>query len=82
MNDFGNHHSNCIASAMVKTPMYDYAEQQGSKEQMDNHIKKYPLGVGKPEYVANTAIFLLSDASKWMTGKTITLDGGFLLGDF
>lgn len=74
--------SNCIASAMVKTPMYDYAQQQGTKEQMDEHVNKYPLGVGLPEDVANTAIFLLSDASRWMTGQTITLDGGFLLGDF
>ena len=74
--------SNCIASAMVKTPMFETAENQGSKERMDEHIKKYPLGVGYPEDVANAAIYLLSPASKWMTGKTITLDGGFLLGDF
>ena len=74
--------SNCIASAMVKTPMYEYAQKQGSKEQMDEHVNKYPLGVGLPEDVANAAIFLLSDASRWMTGQTITLDGGFLLGDF
>lgn len=74
--------SNCIASAMVKTPMYEYAQQQGSKEQMDEHVNKYPLGVGLPEDVANAAIFLLSDASRWITGQTITLDGGFLLGDF
>ncbi len=32
--------SNCIASAMVKTPMYEYAQQQGSKEQMDEHVNK------------------------------------------
>lgn len=72
--------SNCIAPAMVKTPMYDYAEKGASKETLDEHVKKYPLGVGKVEDVANTAIFLLSDASKWITGTTITLDGGFLLG--
>lgn len=74
--------SNCIASAMVKTPMFEVAENQGTKERMDEHIKKYPLGVGYPEDVANAAIFLLSSASRWMTGRTITLDGGFLLGDF
>jgi NAD(P)-dependent dehydrogenase (short-subunit alcohol dehydrogenase family) len=74
--------SNCLASAMVKTPMYDYAQNQASKEQMDKHVEKYPLGVGLPDDVANAAIFLLSDASRWITGQTITLDGGFLLGDF
>lgn len=72
--------SNCIAPAMVKTPMYEYSEQNASKETMDAHVSKYPLGVGLPEDVANAAVFLLSDASKWITGTTITLDGGFLLG--
>ncbi|MCF8423886.1 MAG: SDR family oxidoreductase [Bacteroidia bacterium] len=72
--------SNCIAPAMVKTPMYEYAEKGASKETLDEHVKKYPLGVGTVEDVANTAIFLLSDASKWITGTIITLDGGFLLG--
>ena len=37
--------SNCIAPAMVKTPMYDYAEKGASKETLDEHVKKYPLGV-------------------------------------
>lgn len=71
--------SNCIAPAMVKTPMYAEAEQGMSKESMDEHIAKYPLGVGLPEDVANAAIFLLSEASRWITGESIRLDGGLLL---
>lgn len=72
--------SNCISAAMVKTPMYDYSEKNASKETMDEHTNKYPLGVGEPTDVANATIYLLSDASKWVTGTIITLDGGFLLG--
>jgi NAD(P)-dependent dehydrogenase (short-subunit alcohol dehydrogenase family) len=72
--------SNCIAPAMVKTPMYESAEKQGSKEEMDAHIRTYPLGVGYPADVANAAVFLLSDASRWITGTTLILDGGFSLG--
>jgi NAD(P)-dependent dehydrogenase (short-subunit alcohol dehydrogenase family) len=72
--------SNCLSPAMVKTPMYDHAEKGASKETLDEHVNKYPLGVGTTEDVANAAIFLLSDASKWITGINITLDGGFLLG--
>lgn len=72
--------SNCLAPAMVKTPMYAYAEKDASKETMDAHVAKYPLGVGSTEDVANATVFLLSDASKWITGTTMTLDGGFLLG--
>lgn len=71
--------SNCISPAMVKTEMYEEAEKGMSKESMDEHVNQYPLGVGHPTDVANTAIFLLSDASKWITGINIVLDGGFLL---
>ncbi|MDQ3047166.1 MAG: SDR family oxidoreductase [Bacteroidota bacterium] len=71
--------SNCISPAMVKTPMFDLAEQGMSKEAMDEHIRQYPLGVGYPEDVANTVVFLLSEASRWITGINITLDGGFIL---
>lgn len=72
--------SNCIAAAMVKTPMYDKAAEQTTKEVMDEHIRRYPLGVGLPEDVANAAIYFLSDASRWVTGTTLILDGGLLLG--
>lgn len=70
--------ANCISPAMVQTPLYDRAEDSITKEEMDKHIEKYPLGVGQPEDVANAAIYLLSPASKWVTGITIVLDGGFL----
>jgi NAD(P)-dependent dehydrogenase (short-subunit alcohol dehydrogenase family) len=71
--------ANCISPAMVKTPMFDQAADEMSKEEMEKHIGKYPLGVGLPEDVANAAIFLLSPAARWITGINITLDGGFLL---
>lgn len=70
---------NSVAPAMVKTPMYDRAEEMVSKEEMDNHIAKYLLGVGYPEDVANAVIFLLSPASRWITGINLILDGGVLL---
>lgn len=72
--------SNCISPAMVKTEMYENAEKAMSKEAMEEHVSKYPLGVGYPKDVANTAVFLLSEASRWITGTNIILDGGFLLG--
>lgn len=70
---------NSVAPAMVKTPMYDRAEEMVSKEEMDNHVAKYLLGVGYPEDVANAVIFLLSPASRWITGINLILDGGVLL---
>jgi NAD(P)-dependent dehydrogenase (short-subunit alcohol dehydrogenase family) len=72
--------SNCLSPAMVKTPMYAEAEEAMSKESMDEHVAKYPLGVGRPEDVANAAIFFLSDASRWITGTNLRLDGGLAAG--
>lgn len=49
-----------------------------SPEELEVHKKNYPLGrYGTPEDVANLAQYLLSDASQWMTGSLINLDGGF-----
>ena len=51
-----------------------------SEEQLKENMAKYPLGrFGKPEDIANCAIYLLSDASSWMTGSNILIDGGFTL---
>jgi NAD(P)-dependent dehydrogenase (short-subunit alcohol dehydrogenase family) len=71
--------ANYISPAMVKTPMYDQAATSMSHEEMDKHINKYPLGPGLPEDVANAALYLLSPASRWVTGINLILDGGFLL---
>jgi NAD(P)-dependent dehydrogenase (short-subunit alcohol dehydrogenase family) len=73
--------ANCISPGMVKTPLYDSAEAAISKDEMDKHIDRYPLGVGYPEDVANAAIYLLSPAARWVTGINLTLDGGFLIGN-
>lgn len=70
---------NCLSPGMVRTPMYEQAEKDMSKEEMDKHVARYPLGPGLPEDVANAAVFFLSDASRWITGVNLTLDGGFLL---
>ena len=46
----------------------------------DEKIKRldgYPLGLGVPEDVAYSAIYLLSDASRWITGQNIIIDGGY-----
>ena len=72
--------SNVILAAMVKTPLFEEAEKTVSKELMDKHGKQYPLGFGETEDVANTIAFLLSPASKWITGTEIVMDGGLTAG--
>jgi len=72
--------SNVVSPAMVKTPLYEKASKDASYESMKAHVDKYPLGIGMPEDVSNAIIYLLSDASRWVTGTKIVLDGGCLLG--
>lgn len=66
---------NCICPAMVWT---DLIMQEGvGKEELEQAQQKYPLKrYGLPEDVANLAIYLLSDASKWMTNSCIDITGG------
>ena len=49
-----------------------------SKEVLDEDAKKYPLGrYGKPEEIAYAEVYLLSDATVWMTGSQLLIDGGY-----
>jgi NAD(P)-dependent dehydrogenase (short-subunit alcohol dehydrogenase family) len=68
--------SNCISPSFVKTPMVDSAAETISDEVMEKFKKMMPLGFGEPEDVANAIIYLLSDASKWVTGSNLVLGGG------
>jgi len=67
---------NCVAPGMVKTAITEETIRQLSKEVVEADEAKYPLGYGEPEDVANPISFLLSNASKWITGQTLVLDGG------
>lgn len=71
--------ANCICPAMVKTPVYEASQNFLTKESLDAHVAKYPLGPGHPDDVANATVFLLSPASKWITGINLIMDGGLLL---
>lgn len=68
---------NCLAPALVETPMMLQTETAVSPTTFAENLKLYPLGLGKPEDVANAVVFLLSGASRWVTGSTLVLDGGY-----
>lgn len=72
--------SNVICAAMVKTKMFDEAANTVSKEMMEKHGGDYPLGFGYPIDIANAIVFLLSDASRWITGTELIMDGGLSIG--
>lgn len=65
---------NCISPTMVWT---DLALVGATVEQLQEAQLSYPLKrYGQPEDIANLAIYLLSDASTWMTGSNIEITGG------
>ncbi|KPE51563.1 SDR family NAD(P)-dependent oxidoreductase [Chryseobacterium indologenes] len=68
---------NSISPAMVDTPILEKMFENIGEEAAEEILKKHPLGIGKPEDVANACIFLLSDAAKWITGTNLVVDGGY-----
>lgn len=69
---------NCVNPGMIDTNIFGRGEI--SEEQLKEDAKRYPLGrYGKPEEVAHAVIYLLSDASSWVTGTNLKIDGGYTL---
>ena len=69
---------NCISPAMVWT---DLILADGTdKELLIEDEQTYPLKrYGQPEDIANLAVYMLSDASTWMTGSNVNITGGGIL---
>lgn len=68
--------ANCLSPDLVETPLIAGSGTSGNEEWLDMQRKRHPLGLGTPADVANAAIYLLSDASRWVTGTTLIMDGG------
>ena len=68
---------NCISPGIVDTPMTENATYKKDEQLLQDTLSLYPLGFGLPEDVANASLFLLSDASKWITGIDLKVDGGY-----
>jgi NAD(P)-dependent dehydrogenase (short-subunit alcohol dehydrogenase family) len=69
---------NTVMPGMINTPLIKPGIL--TEEQLEQDMKKYPLKrYGEPEEVAYAVIYLLSDASKWVTGTNLLIDGGCTL---
>lgn len=71
---------NCVNPGYVGTPMLDNIKRlYKTEEEFEQAIvKKHALGLGTPEDVANAVVYLLSGASRWVTGTVMNVDGGYL----
>lgn len=67
---------NTIHPGMVETPLTNSTAL--SAELLAEDTKNYPLGrYGRPEEIAYSIVYLLSDATAWMTGTQLLIDGGY-----
>jgi len=67
---------NAILPGLVETDIL--RDSQVTEDDLKKHLDNYPIGrFGRPEEIAYLIIYLMSDASSWMTGSLLTIDGGF-----
>jgi len=73
--------ANAIAPGSIEFPGGLWEERKTSNPKLyEGILKSIPWGrLGTPEEIASVALFLVSDMAKWVTGQTITVDGGQLL---
>jgi 3-oxoacyl-[acyl-carrier protein] reductase len=73
---------NAIAPGSIEFPGGMWEQHKTANPQLYNGVlKSIPWGrLGRPEEIANAALFLCSDHASWITGQTLTVDGGQSLG--
>jgi NAD(P)-dependent dehydrogenase (short-subunit alcohol dehydrogenase family) len=70
---------NCICPSVVETDLVRdmFSDSEAGQKARAARIATFPLGrFGRPEDVAELAVFLASEESSWMTGTALPLDGG------
>lgn len=67
---------NSVSPGMVKTNLNASNPNLTEEDMKKDEMNTYPLGYGEPEDVAYGIVYFLSDASRWVTGTTLIMDGG------
>jgi NAD(P)-dependent dehydrogenase (short-subunit alcohol dehydrogenase family) len=71
---------NGVAPGLIRTRFSEALWKDPSKEEAA--AARLPLRrIGEPEDIAGVAVFLASDASRYVTGQTLPADGGMMVGD-
>lgn len=68
---------NVILPGVVQTEMINKMFESIPESSVKQITDQHPLGLGMPEDIANMAVFLLSDRSRWITGSELVIDGGY-----
>jgi len=72
---------NDVCPGLIRTPMADQMEAGGQGDALKAMLEYYvPMKrEGRPEEIANTVLFLCSEAASYITGQSISVDGGFVM---
>lgn len=68
---------NSIAAGAVETQMHGRLAKSLGENAMDDYKRRHLLGFGHPQDIANATLFLLGETSRWITGTTLSVDGGY-----
>lgn len=72
---------NDVCPGMIQTPMAEKMIAEGQGEALDHMLKTFvPMGrMGKAEEIADAVLWLCSSASSYVTGQSISVDGGYVM---
>ena len=71
---------NAVCPGLIWTPMADQMVASGQGDALKAMENSVPMGrVGRPEEIANAVLWLCSDAASYVTGQSISVDGGFVM---
>jgi NAD(P)-dependent dehydrogenase (short-subunit alcohol dehydrogenase family) len=70
---------NAIAAGAVETAMHARLTRGSGEAATAEYARSHLLGFGTADDVANAAVFLLSGASRWITGSVMAVDGGYMV---
>jgi NAD(P)-dependent dehydrogenase (short-subunit alcohol dehydrogenase family) len=71
---------NAICPGLIQTAMSDQMVAEGQGDALKAMEKSIPMGrVGRPEEIATAVLWLCSEAASYVTGQSISVDGGFIM---
>lgn len=68
---------NCVSPGVIETPINAEQPYMKDPELRKEFEAKHLLGIGRTTDISNACIYLLSDASRWVTGQNLVVDGGY-----
>lgn len=70
---------NCVSPGAILTPINANLPHMKDPERRAILEGQHPLGLGECTDISNACIYLLSDASRWVTGQNLIVDGGYTM---